>query len=108
MKRFACHKLFITPQLVYPQSVVEVDAAGYFQNHFVLSQEVRGTAWIGGVCFLSPHLSLATLSAQAAWEQFCSHAACTDKEKPLYVWHLVPFDFVNNCCTNQTRLQQLL
>lgn len=107
MKRFACHKLFVTPQLSYPQSVVEVDEAGTLQNHFLLTEEVGATEWVGGVFFLSPRNDLFHLSAQASWEEFSSQALQPEGQ-PLFVWHLNPFDFVHGCCTPQSKLRLLL
>ncbi|MGL4520382.1 MAG: hypothetical protein ACRCUJ_12105 [Phocaeicola sp.] len=106
MKRFACNKLFVNPQLTYPQSVVEVGDGGLFLNHFLLTEEVRGTEWLGGLFFLSSDDSLERFSPQMVWEEFLTQSV--EKEgHSLYVWHLFPFDFVNNCCMPQSRLRRL-
>ncbi|MGL5273234.1 MAG: hypothetical protein ACRC8J_07100 [Phocaeicola sp.] len=106
MKYFACNKLYITPQLILPQSVVEVGEGGVFKSHFLLTEEVRATEWLGGIIFLSTDSNLARLSAFDAWDFFCNQSLVNSVETK-YVFHLSPFDFTNNGCLPQTRIRRL-
>ncbi|MGL5959006.1 MAG: hypothetical protein ACRCZZ_10555 [Phocaeicola sp.] len=106
MRRFACHKLFLTPQLTFPQSVVEVVDGGVFNDSFLLKEEMQGTEWVGGVIFLSSQRELESLSPEEAWDAFLS---CTDPQpvEKCLVWHLSSFDFSQNRATPQSRLKRL-
>lgn len=104
MKYFACNKLYITPQLILPQSVVEVGEGGVFKSHFLLTEEIRATEWLGGIIFLSTDCNLACLPAAEAWNSFLTQSSVIETK---YVFHLSPFDFVNNCCLPQSRLKRL-
>ncbi|MGL4852439.1 MAG: hypothetical protein ACRC3Z_07325 [Phocaeicola sp.] len=106
MKRFACHKLFLTPMLTYTKSVVEVSSEGLFAGHFALTEEIQGTEWRGGVIFLSTDHQLSALTAQEAWHAF--HLMSSENSSMQSVWHIEPFNFRNNSCTPASKLTRLL
>lgn len=103
MKRYACHRLYLTQNEFLRQSVVTVDGEGKVIAHALMDAEIDHTEWLGGIVILS---SLPKYEWKGDFETVL-HDLTKDVGQPLYAWHLSDFDFTNNACT-QTSVLRLL
>lgn len=53
MKRFACQRLYLSPDTYFIRYVVELGNNGKIQSYYPLEEEIYATQWIGGVIVLS-------------------------------------------------------
>ena len=49
MKRFACQRLYLSPDTYFIRYVVELGNNGKIQSYYPLEEEIYATQWIGGV-----------------------------------------------------------
>lgn len=54
MKRYACHLLYIAPDVRLKKQIVEIDSEGLCTSYYDLSEELSFTEWIGGILALFP------------------------------------------------------
>lgn len=54
MKRYACHLLYIAPNISLKKQVVEIDSKGLCTSYYDLSEEQSFTEWVGGIFALFP------------------------------------------------------
>lgn len=53
MRRFACQRLYLSPDTYFIRYVVELGNNGKIQSYYPLEEEIYATQWIGGVIVLS-------------------------------------------------------
>ena len=53
MRRFACHRLYLSSDTCFVRYVVELGDDGKMQRYYPLEEEIYATQWIGGVIVLS-------------------------------------------------------
>ena len=94
MKRFACHRLYVSADGCYSKYVVELKEDGRVNVYFPLKEEISATEWIGGGIVLSPYPEL-ELEPGENFASFLKRAI-TETEKELYAWHISDFDFIKN------------
>ena len=58
MKRFACQRLYLSPDTYFIRYVVELGNNGKIQSYYPLEEEIYATQWIGGVIVLSARRKL--------------------------------------------------
>lgn len=75
MKRFAAHRIFISPQEVYSLHYVELDDQSYLKGIYPLEKEVAGTAFYNGTLFLSNE------------REFNPEKQPVNRDEPVYIFH---------------------
>ena len=105
MKKFACHRLYLTPHEYLRRASVTLDEQGRVANYQLLTEETASTEWIGGVIFLLPQEEIAS---DANFTELLK-ADLNPKEttEPLYAWHVSNYDFEQECLTPQSVVQRL-
>lgn len=58
MRRFACQRLYLSPDTYFIRYVVELGNNGKIQSYYPLEEEIYATQWIGGVIVLSARRKL--------------------------------------------------
>lgn len=104
MKKFACHRIYMDPDLYQSQSVIAINGRGEVVFYALLNEETNFTEWIGGIVILSPQKEL---HLEKEFSKFLQAAFCTESQSPLYAWHLSPFDFKNGNLMPQSILKRL-
>lgn len=87
MRRFACHRLYLSPAERLSPGVVELEDGGGVCGWFALEEETSATRWIGGVIVLSPAPCLEVLPGEA-FRGFLERAACTSPGGRMYAWRI--------------------
>ena len=105
MKKFACHRLYLTPDECLKMACVTIDGEGRVAGYKSLTEETASTEWIGGVIFLLPQ---AEIYSEANFnELFKADISPKNETNPLYAWHVSNYDFEHNCLTPQSVVQRL-
>jgi hypothetical protein len=98
MKRFAAHRIVISPEEIYPLHYVELDDANILQGIYPLKKEIACTAFYCGTLFLSNEKEI---TEQTGWK---NHEL--DSTQPVFVFHsesmnYSPAEFgTDNSCGN--------
>ena len=94
MKRYAAHRIYISPTQVVGRSVITLNEKGEAVAYEPFAAEVPYTQWIGGVIFLS---SQEKLTGEEIIRLFFTEKQEdgdeTQSSLPLYAWHVSDFDF---------------
>ena len=105
MKKFACHRLYLTPDECLKMACVTIDGEGRVAGYKSLTEETASTEWIGGVIFLLPQ---AEIYSEAYFNELLNaDISPKDETNPLYAWHVSNYDFEQNCLTPQSVVQRL-
>ena len=105
MKKFACHRLYLTPHEYLRRASVTLDEQGRVAGYQTLIEETASTEWIGGVIFLLPQEEIA-LDANFI-ELLKADSKSKETTLPLYAWHVSNYDFEQDCLTPQSVVQRL-
>lgn len=105
MKKFACHRLYLTPHEYLRRASVTLDEQGRVTGYQTLTEETASTEWIGGVIFLLPQEEIA--SDANFIELLKADSKSRETALPLYAWHVSNYDFEQDCLTPQSVVQQL-
>lgn len=102
MKKYACHRLYLSHNQYLRQAVVTIDEAGKVSHYTTLEEEKHSTEWIGGIIILNGSLQFPSEDIQEWFKlQSCPSSA------PVYAWHISAFDFEKECATPQSILRRL-
>ena len=102
VKKYACHRLYDTPEHYFPQSVVSIDEDGKVSGHTLLTEETSSTEWIGGVIVLTDQKELpASRNFHDLLRAWTKNKTC------IYAWHISCFDFQNNELTDESIIRRL-
>lgn len=104
MKKFACHRLYITPNHFLKPASVTLDEEGKVTDYRTLQEETESTEWIGGILFLSDKIRI-TPSKQLS--ELLDHIPKESESGSLYAWHLSHYNFEQESPTDQSILQRL-
>lgn len=105
MKKFACHRLYLTPHEYLRRASVTLDEQGRVAGYQTLIEETASTEWIGGVIFLLPQEEIA--SDVNFIELLKADSKSKETTLPLYAWHVSNYDFEQDCLTRQSVVQRL-
>ena len=105
MKKFACHRLYLTPHECLRRASVTLDEQGRVAGYQTLTEETASTEWIGGVIFLLPQEEIA--SDANFIELLKTDSKLKETTPPLYAWHVSNYDFEQDCLTPQSVIQRL-
>ena len=105
MKKFACHRLYLTPHEYLRRASVTLDEQGRVAGYQTLIEETASTEWIGGVIFLLPQEEIA--SDANFIELLKADSKSKETTLPLYAWHVSNYDFEQDCLTRQSVVQRL-
>lgn len=105
MKKFACHRLYLTPHEYLRRASVTLDEQGRVAGYQLLTEETASTEWIGGVIFLLPQEEIA--SDANFIELLKADSKSKETTPPLYAWHVSNYDFEQDCLTPQSVVQRL-
>lgn len=105
MKKFACHRLYLTLHEYLRRASVTLDEQGRVANYQLLTEETASTEWIGGVIFLLPQEEIA--SDANFIELLKAESKSKETTPPLYAWHVSNYDFEQDCLTPQSVVQRL-
>ena len=107
MRRFACHRLYLSSDTCFVRYVVELGDDGKMQRYYPLEEEIYATQWIGGVIIISPMYGLEICSGEK-FADFLHRAMLeTGCEQPVYAWHIADFDLPGKEFTTGSRLVRL-
>ncbi|WP_455672828.1 hypothetical protein [Phocaeicola sp.] len=101
MKRFACHRLYVSPGECYAKGVAELENDGRVCACFRLEEEISATQWIGGVIVLSSEESLERERGET-FQAFVQRVL-ERAEGTVYAWHIADFDWVREEFTSQSK-----
>ena len=104
MKRFACHRVYKTPDIFQGQSVIEINDKGDVITCSLLNNETNYTEWIGGVVVLS---SDDELFLENNFKYFLQKNCSQDQGNPVFAWHISPCDFEKEDYLPISRLKRL-
>lgn len=104
MKRFACHRVYKTPDIFQGQSVISINDKGEVVTCTLLNNETNYTEWIGGVIVLS---SKNQLYLEKNFSYFLHRNCAQDQNNPVFAWHISPFDFEKEDFLPQSQLNKL-
>ena len=105
MKKFACHRLYLTPHEYLRRASVTLDEQGRVTGYQTLTEETASTEWIGGVIFL---LSQEEIASDANYiELLKADSKSKETTLSLYAWHVSNYDFEQDCLTPQSVVQRL-
>lgn len=102
IKRYACHRLYITPNNYLKQAVVTLDEKGRVCHYTNLEEEIHSTEWIGGVIILSGIHITALSKDFLKWLE-----ENIQPDEPIYAWHISHYNFEKEELTNQSILKRL-
>lgn len=102
MKRYACHRLYLSNDQYIRQAVVTIDEEGRVSHYTTLEEESHSTEWIGGIIVLNGSLHFPEENIQE-WLKLQSYPT----SGPVYAWHLSAFDFEKECTTPESILRCL-
>lgn len=102
MKKYGCHRLYISYNQFLRQSVVTIDDRGKVVHYAPLEEEIHSTEWLGGIIILSESPHLFTDNIQEWFERQSGPTSGS-----IYAWHLSNFDFEKECITPQSILRRL-
>ena len=105
MKKFACHRLYLTLHEYLRRASVTLDEQGRVANYQLLTEETASTEWIGGVIFMLPQEEIA--SDANFIELLKAESKSKETTPPLYAWHVSNYDFEQDCLTPQSVVQRL-
>ena len=105
MKKFACHRLYLTPHEYLRRASVTLDEQGRVADYQTLTEETASTEWIGGVIFLLPQEEIA--SDANVIELLKADSKSKETTLPLFAWHVSNYDFEQDCLTPQSVVQRL-
>ena len=105
MKKFACHRLYLTPDECLKMACVTIDGEGRVAGYKPLTEETASTEWIGGVIFLLPQAEIA--SEANFIELLKADSKSKETTLPLFAWHVSNYDFEHDCLTPQSVVQRL-
>ena len=95
MKRFACQRLYLSPDTYFIRYVVELGNNGKIQ-------------WIGGVIVLSARRKLEPIMPEKNFKTFLAQATRTNtKIQECYAWHIANFDIVREEFVPQSHIIRL-
>ena len=105
MKKFACHRLYLTHDECLKMACVTIDGEGRVVGYKSLTEETASTEWIGGVIFL---LQQAEIEPEDHLnERLKANLSIGDTTNTLYAWHVSNYDFEHDCLTPQSVVQRL-
>lgn len=104
MKKYACHRVYLSPSIWQGKSVITVAKSGEVVSCVHLEEETGHTEWIGGVVILTANEEL---SIGKEFSSFLQTVFASEKFHPLYAWHLYPFDFETGNFMPQSELKRL-
>lgn len=108
MKRFACHRLYLSTHIRFTRYVVELEDDGKVQSYYPLEEEICGTQWIGGVIVLSERPDLDTVMAREKFKDFLARTSQVNtKAQECYAWHIAEFDISQEEFVPQSRIVRL-
>ena len=70
MRRFACQRLYLSPDTYFIRYVVELGNNGKIQSYYPLEEEIYATQWIGGVIVLSARRKLEPIMPEKNFKTF--------------------------------------
>ena len=77
MRRFACQRLYLSPDTYFIRYVVELGNNGKIQSYYPLEEEIYATQWIGGVIVLSARRKLEPIMPEKNFKTFLAQATRT-------------------------------
>lgn len=104
MKRYACHRLYITPNQFVRMPAITLDEQGRVVAYTQLQEETSSTEWIGGIAILSNTTDIPPTRELNDLLQACNSLS---EGRPLYAWHVSYIDFDHHCLTRQSTIQRL-
>ncbi len=107
VRRFACHRLYVSADGCYSKYVVELKEDESVNRYFPLKEEISATQWIGGVIVLSPFGELEIRSGES-FHCFLQRVTVEVGEPSfLYAWYIADFDFAKKEFTSASKLIRL-
>ena len=108
MRRFACQRLYLSPDTYFIRYVVELGNNGKIQSYYPLEEEIYATQWIGGVIVLSARRKLEPIMPEKNFKTFLAQATRTNtKIQECYAWHIANFDIVREEFVPQSHIIRL-
>lgn len=108
MRRFACQRLYLSPDTYFIRYVVELGSNGKIQSYYPLEEEIYATQWIGGVIVLSARRKLEPIMPEKNFKTFLAQATRTNtKIQECYAWHIANFDIVREEFVPQSHIIRL-
>lgn len=104
MKRYACHRLYITPSNFVRMPAITLDEQGRVVAYTQFQEEISSTEWIGGIAFLSEDMDIPHTRELNELLQACNSSS---EAHTLYAWHISNIDFEHHCLTPQSTVQRL-
>lgn len=104
MKRYACHRLYITPNHFIRRPAITLDEQGRVVAYSQLQEETSSTEWIGGIALLSNTTDIPHTRELNDLLHACQSLS---EGEPLYAWHISNIDFEHHCLTLQSTIQRL-
>lgn len=105
MKKYACHRLYLTPTNTLRMASVTIDGTGRVCAFAELHEETSATEWIGGIILLTP---TSELNSRTCFKELLeANLYPSEVILPCYAWHITNFDFTNECLTIQSTVQPL-
>lgn len=105
MKRYACHRLYITPTTHIRMASVTINGAGKVYSYTSLKEETSATEWIGGVILLTKEAEISLRSDFKELLEANMHPS--GATLPCHAWHVANYDFANECLTPQSCVRLL-
>lgn len=102
MKKYACNRLYKSPEDILSQSIVTINERGEVEGLASLGEEVSATEWLGGIIILSDKRMM---SPQQNFKELLEYLAPV--EKPIYAWHISNFDFQQEEISPQSIIKRL-
>ena len=102
MKKYACNRLYKSPEVFLSQSIVTINERGEVEGLAPLGEEVSATEWLGGVIILSDKKMM---SPQQNFKGVLEYLAPVGK--PIHAWHISDFDFQQEEMSTQSIIKRL-
>lgn len=103
IKKYACHRVYDTPDCHLGKSVVTLSMDGTVISCTPLEEEISSTEWIGGIIILSNQKE-GTFEGEFAR---LLHQMTNNLREPIYAWHIADFDFQKEELTPASKLHRL-
>ena len=105
MKKYACHRLYITPTTYIRMASVTIDGTGMVCSYTSLNEETSATEWIGGVILFTKEAEINLKSDFKELLEANMHPS--EATLPSHAWHIANYDFANECLTAQSHIRPL-
>lgn len=104
MRKIACHRIYMKQQIIRTATVITIHDNGTVIGYNPLEEESANTEWIGGVVVISDQPDLRVTDSFKMILEYSSDIS----SKPVYAWHINPFDFQREDITDETQIIRLV